>query len=220
MLFLTLTYDDQHLSFDSQGNGCVVKRDVQLFLKKLRKKTPKIRYYLVAEYGTRTYRPHYHVILFGIDATYADIIAGCWIHGNIFCGTVTIRSIKYCAKYHVNRGHYPTNGVPPFVLMSLHPAIGSGYINRMIPFHAHQLQNSYYPDFSQKKRLPRYYKNKLYTPDERQTLAMAFEDNYSLKAYNEFKAQNPRGNFFLNRLASVQSFEANFREKSNFNNKL
>ena len=104
--------------------------------------------------------------------------------------------------------------------MSLKPAIGSGYIKRMIPFHAHQLQNSYYPDYSQKKRLPRYCKNKLYTSDERQTLAKAFEDNYTLKAYNEFNALNPNGNFFLNRLASVQSFEANFREKSNSNNKL
>lgn len=59
--FVTLTYDDEHLPKD----GSVSIRDMQLFIKRLRKQGYKFRYYLVGEYGDQTYRPHYHLALFG-----------------------------------------------------------------------------------------------------------------------------------------------------------
>jgi len=59
--FLTLTYDDEHLPEE----GTLVKRDVQLFLKKMRKAGFKVRYFAVGEYGDQTQRPHYHLALFG-----------------------------------------------------------------------------------------------------------------------------------------------------------
>ena len=63
--FLTLTFDDQHLPVDYS----VSTRDMQLFIKKLRKQVqPKqVRFYLGAEYGDLNLRPHYHIILFGHD---------------------------------------------------------------------------------------------------------------------------------------------------------
>lgn len=60
--FVTLTYDDYHIP----PNGSLVKRDYQLFLKKLRKIFPGFRYLLSGEYGTQTLRPHYHLILFNL----------------------------------------------------------------------------------------------------------------------------------------------------------
>lgn len=60
-VFVTLTYDDAHLPQD----GCVSIRAMQLFIKRLRKQGHKFRYYLVGEYGDNTYRPHYHLALFG-----------------------------------------------------------------------------------------------------------------------------------------------------------
>lgn len=60
--FVTLTYADEHLPPD----GSLCKRDLTLFLKRLRKSRPgqKIRYFACGEYGERLRRPHYHLILF------------------------------------------------------------------------------------------------------------------------------------------------------------
>jgi hypothetical protein len=110
--FLTLTYDQAHLPsskliLDEQTGEVVdspfhtlVKKDMQDFIKRLRKNTnQKIRYYLVGEYGDETYRPHYHLILFGLKLDdlqffkFSDLqnpyyvspmISKCWNKGNHF----------------------------------------------------------------------------------------------------------------------------------------
>lgn len=91
-LFLTLTYDDEHLPCNfADGSDKVVhgieqaryygdvngatlhKKDTQDFFKRLRYNISynwpdhkmKLRYYLAGEYGPKTHRPHYHVCLFG-----------------------------------------------------------------------------------------------------------------------------------------------------------
>lgn len=62
--FFTLTYDNDHLPKEG-----VNVRDIQLFMKRLRKNldtvgyTRKIRYFIVSEYGPKTLRPHYHGII-------------------------------------------------------------------------------------------------------------------------------------------------------------
>ena len=76
--FVTLTYDDIHIPRRtcrrSGSNSCSIvyslcQRDLQLFFKRLRKAFPAcvIRYFGCGEYGPTTLRPHYHVILFGVD---------------------------------------------------------------------------------------------------------------------------------------------------------
>lgn len=59
--FVTLTYNDNELP----PNG-LEKKHLQLFLKSLRKKFPgvKIRFFGCGEYGSKTFRPHFHLILF------------------------------------------------------------------------------------------------------------------------------------------------------------
>lgn len=75
--FVTLTYNDDHVPralFSDLHTGeafeslTLCKRDVQLFFKRLRKAFPddKIRFYLAGEYGSNTFRPHYHAIIFGL----------------------------------------------------------------------------------------------------------------------------------------------------------
>lgn len=61
--FNTLTYNDANLPADY---GLHV-RDIQLFMKRARKKLGKIRFFACGEYGDENQRPHYHVILFGAD---------------------------------------------------------------------------------------------------------------------------------------------------------
>ena len=109
---VTLTYNDEHLP----PNGSLVKRDVQLFLKRLRKRYPDtpISYYYCGEYGARFARPHYHICLFGIDfadrVLYKRTAAGSylyrsaaletlWTAGYSTVGDLTFESAAYVARY-------------------------------------------------------------------------------------------------------------------------
>ena len=75
--FCTFTYDDIHvplgLSVDRQTGEAVEcmtlrKRDFQLLMKRIRKRfsNDSIRFFAAGEYGSDTFRPHYHAILFGL----------------------------------------------------------------------------------------------------------------------------------------------------------
>lgn len=75
--FVTLTYDDDHLpmsEYIDPDTGELLpsltlrKRDFQLFMKRLRKAFPQdhIRFFMCGEYGSQTFRPHYHAIIYGL----------------------------------------------------------------------------------------------------------------------------------------------------------
>lgn len=219
-IFLTLTYSDENLYRNDCGWPSVNKEHVQLFLKRLRRKlTKKIRYYCVGEYGGKTGRPHYHLILFNMTRDDEKYIIDSWHYGSIHLGTVTIASISYVAKYHISKTQYPANSDPPFVTMSRRPGIGASYVEKMKNYH--NVHNSYYTEFQQKKRLPRYYKEKLYTKAERKKIASVFnDDTYSIETINEFKRKNPNDNYFLYKLYQIKEAERKFKEKSSLNQKL
>lgn len=106
-VFITLTYKEDSLP----ENASIKKRDLQLFLKRLRKEIEprKIKYFACGEYGDTTDRPHYHIIMFGLglDRKDKDSIMKCWnktdwnvqsIRKAAF-GLVEPESIQYVAKY-------------------------------------------------------------------------------------------------------------------------
>lgn len=95
-------------------------RDCQLFFKRLRKAFPnnKIKYLITAEYGSRTHRPHYHAIIFGLKLV--DIVPykkskrgnkiyisrtleKIWQHGICTVDSINITPsiVRYCTKYCV-----------------------------------------------------------------------------------------------------------------------
>lgn len=126
--FLTLTYDDDHLP----AGGTLVPRDVQLFIKRLRKfiEPLKLRYFFVGEYGDKTWRPHYHAALFGIGTGFAGIIKEAWPAGHVYLGDLTLHSAQYVAGYTVKKmtakDDARLNGLyPEFARMSLRPGIGA-----------------------------------------------------------------------------------------------
>lgn len=63
-VFVTLTYNDQHLPAD----GCLVPGHLQLWLKRIRKSLApeRVRFFACGEYGGTTWRPHYHLAMFGM----------------------------------------------------------------------------------------------------------------------------------------------------------
>ena len=155
--FVTLTYDDNHLPITEYvlletgeiGQcGTLVKRDVQLFLKRLRKAYTKnsIKFFCAGEYGDQTLRPHYHLILFGLrlddlklwkqslngyNYYNSQFLSGVWQKGHVVIGEVTWETCAYTARYIMkkqygdNADFYDTyNVTPEFTSMSLKPAIG------------------------------------------------------------------------------------------------
>jgi len=66
--WVTLTYNDKFLPHAPSGRSTLFKRDVQLFIKRLRRKFGEgVRYFYCGEYGDQFERPHYHVCLFNFD---------------------------------------------------------------------------------------------------------------------------------------------------------
>ena len=109
--FVTLTYAE---------NPVTLRRlDVQLFFKSLRNAGFKFSYFGCGEYGDKTLRPHYHIILFGIDFA-ADrypwrktekgfiqyrsaTLEKHWPHGNAEIGEATEQSAAYVARYTLKK---------------------------------------------------------------------------------------------------------------------
>lgn len=161
-LFVTLTYDDEHLP--SSG---VSKRDVQLFLKRLRKhfNSNELRYYIVSEYGDNTHRPHYHGLFFHKTQqndlrTIYDIYEGSWKNGFCYFGKVELASIVYCTKYCLKKKHVPAHMNSNFRLVSkMNGGLGVNYLNSMYNFHVENYNYKFVSYNGKRTRMPRYYKN-------------------------------------------------------------
>lgn len=171
-----MTYDDNHVRYDeTSGEQTLCKRDVQLFTKSLRKAQAKIsedrlRYYTVGEYGTQTSRPHYHSIMFNVDPSIKNRLPTFWPHGHMDIDEVTHGSIHYVTKYVINRiGDY-TGRQKPFSLISSKPGIGANYLTTHTQWHLDE-KRTYTQQLGQTQRLPRYYKDKIFTPAVRARLA-------------------------------------------------
>lgn len=93
--FTTLTYAPKYEPLT------LIKRHLQLFQKRLRKKsTQPLRVFASGEYGEKNRRPHYHAILFGASATTdADRIQMAWNMGNAHTVAATPATIGYTAGY-------------------------------------------------------------------------------------------------------------------------
>lgn len=171
--FITLTYDTTHVPITRNGFMSLDKRHVQLFFKRLRKRQgndttcasmPPIKYYAVGEYGGKTNRPHYHVILFNAALQH---IQPAWEYGSVHYGTVTGASIGYTLKYMCKKPKIPMHRnddrLQEFSLMS--KGLGENYLtNSMVRWHHADMINRMYctTDQGQKIAMPRYYKQKIY----------------------------------------------------------
>lgn len=168
--FITLTYANPKLKWKN-GISQLHKPDLQNFFKKLRK-VYKCRYYAVGEYGSKTYRPHYHVLLFG--KVPEDFIRKSWEFGLVHIGRVSQKSVMYCLGYMVNGKHWTmTKGrVRPFCTMSRRPGIGANYLTPgMIAWHKSDRKNYAVLD-GVKRHLPRYYKEKIFSKIDRVRIAV------------------------------------------------
>lgn len=136
--FVTLTYANEHLP----EGGNLAPRDLQLFLKRLRKRTHSLRFYGVGEYGDQSWRPHYHLALYGIGPEDKGVVDSAWGLGIVDVGTLTLDSAQYICGYvtkkMVSKDDRRLAGrLPEFARMSLRPGIGAPAIQQV----AEALQN-------------------------------------------------------------------------------
>lgn len=169
-IFLTLTYHDDQLPNNLQ----ISKRELQLFIKRLREHHPeKIKYYACGEYGDTTNRPHYHLIVFGLgledhktrrsgSGSGSHILGGpalkAWEKGYVYGGTVTADSCRYVAEYIQKKLYGPLGNdrQQPFSLMS--KGIGLQWLLR----NKEQLTRELALTFKGKQyQIPKYYIQKL-----------------------------------------------------------
>jgi len=173
--FITLTYDTDHVPISDNGYMTLRKKDTQDFWKRLRKAHPElnIKYYLVGEYGTKNKRPHYHAIVFGVpDSQYYADAWSPYGHqlGTLHVGTVTGDSIAYCMKYidkPRSRKHVRDDRENEFSTSS--QALGANYITQeVVDYHNEDLTRNYLTkQGGYRIALPRYYRNIIYSPDDR-----------------------------------------------------
>ncbi len=110
--FITLTYSPKYVPISPNGLLTLQKKDVTDFIKRLRKLEghTDLRYYAVGEYGSKTNRPHYHIIMFNVENK--ENIYKAWKKnkepiGSIDIGDVKSESIKYTLKYISKKGKIP-----------------------------------------------------------------------------------------------------------------
>lgn len=194
--FITLTYDNDSLPYTS-GLPTLRKRDLQLFFKRLRKIAParlvkgrrlsSIKYYACGEYGSKTQRPHYHAIIFGLPTDWCrayNLLTDAWKLDGREIGRVDLRAncletIAYVSGYVIksqwNPVDYETGEIeqrePEFAVMS--KKLGASYLTpQMVTYHTNNLIGYVTLPSGRISSLPRYYKEKIFSESERDLLKL------------------------------------------------
>ncbi len=169
--FITLTYNEDCCP------AWLSKSDLSGFMKRLRKalgygEKERIRFFACGEYGTENKRPHYHIILFcerpllleckGPNVFHSRLIEKAWPFGFHQVSNAEPGACAYVAGYVNKKALVDPDEfkVPPFLLMSRRPGIGSGYLldndilTTLKVYGAFGSKTAY-------RSVPRFFKNKL-----------------------------------------------------------
>lgn len=133
--FVTLTYaNDPRELFPEH---------TRKWLDRLRKRVGPIRYYLVGEYGDESWRPHYHVALFGVgpcqfgkirkgecQCVNCSAVRETWGYGHVTVFPLERKSAQYISGYVTKKMTHREDPRllgrhPEFARMSLKPGIGA-----------------------------------------------------------------------------------------------
>lgn len=146
--FITLTYSDEEVPLGRTEDGIpvqiLVPAHLKAFLVRLRTyRNHPYRYYAVGEYGSKTKRPHYHAILFGlstVELAYKDFLRKTWGLGHVLAGECNVQTMAYvahyCTKKMTQEDDERLEGRPPeFARMSRMPGLGAHAIDYLMDFY-------------------------------------------------------------------------------------
>jgi len=94
----------------------------------------QFRFFACGEYGSRTLRPHYHVVLFGLpcNAEVERQVLSAWGAGHVSISQLSPARASYVAKYVCkdisDDDKLPEGYQREFARMSRNPGIGAGFI--------------------------------------------------------------------------------------------
>lgn len=185
--FITLTYEDEPVT--TNGHGTLRKKDVQDFMKRLRKRTRnKIKYYCCGEYGSLFKRPHYHLIIFNIPEILVSdserFALDIWQLGQVDIANANIRTIAYTVGYVMKGLFTPEHEVdedgvitceddrvPEYATMSKN--LGISYLSDAIwDWHLNTMSSFARAQNGTLIALPRYYRDKIFSREEKKELAV------------------------------------------------
>lgn len=178
--FLTLSYNDDYLDYSPSGKPQLEKKVLQKFFKRLRRTNEKhttksIRYFAIGEYGETFHRPHYHAIIFNLHDITISKLDTIWPIGFHYLGTVGVASIHYVTGYLINRYLDYGDRNPPFALQSRKPGLGNCYLQTHAKWHRPTNDETHWRNYTKihgyTNRLPRYYRNAIFSREEREWLA-------------------------------------------------
>lgn len=213
-LFVTLTYATDNVPITPNGWMSLDKTDLQKFFKRLRKHHEhKIKYYAVGEYGTKTHRPHYHVILYNSTA---EAVCKAWTLGHVHIGQLTPASCGYTLKYisKEKRTQKP-NDDRKAIFSVMSKGIGKHYVddpaNRK--WHLAALDERYFVPAGNgvKASMPRYYRERLYNSEQFGHLKGVLEKNAMKK---EEELHKKYSSWHIAQLHKTQ-FEKMHKDKGN-----
>lgn len=182
--FVTLTFNEESLEklrkeidTNEKDDNTTATLAVRRFLERWRKKYKKsVRHWLITEKGhENTKRIHLHGI---IGSTDKKTIEDIWGYGYVYIGDyVNNKTINYIVKY-VTKIDNDNIGFEGRILCS--KGIGSGYMEsdkaKLHKFRNENTRDNYILPNGQKINNPIYYRNKLYSDDEREKLWLQLLD--------------------------------------------
>lgn len=224
--FVTLTYNTDNVPIiQNKWPMTLRKKDLQDYFKRLRKRAPNLKYMAASEYGGLKWRPHYHAIIY--NAHELDIIRAWAIDGkaigDVFLGKVTEESIAYCFKYLQKTKKVPLNQYDNRERERAFYSKGLGlnwvnskqseyhfYNGQVIPERGYLVTKS-----GHKIAMPRYYKQKQFTEEQRMEINIAAEE----QAYqNELKAMQDPNYYIIKSAKRIADFD--IRKKIEKNNEI
>ncbi|MBX2833768.1 MAG: hypothetical protein KTR28_02230 [Micavibrio sp.] len=160
--FITLTYSDDHLPFvnpktnQKTNQATLAPSHLRNFLKRIRRAShdQRLRFYGVGEYGDQSWRPHYHLALFGYEPCWhgqtrkdkhsrgrpccppCDLIFEKWGFGGIDNAKIEPQSAGYIASYVTKKLTKETDDrlhgrYPEFSRKSNRPGLGALAIDKL-----------------------------------------------------------------------------------------
>lgn len=176
-IFVTLTISDESweklrkkYSYSSEND--YIKKMVRLFLERIRKQTKKsVKHWFATERGeNNTERYHLHGLIWG--DTNGELTKSLWQYGFVFIGQyVNEKTTNYVTKY-ITKLDEKHKDFTPITLCSA--GIGKGYLNRsdseLNRYREKKTIETYRLRNGTKINLPIYYRNKIYTEEEREKL--------------------------------------------------
>lgn len=226
--FITLTYAPEHLPED----GEVHKEHVQLWLKRFRKYfnfKVRFRYYCSGEYGSKSYRPHYHLIIFFQDIRptckfLSRVIEKTWQKGFIDCKKANLNTICYITKYMQKlKSSLLCNNID----LTEFRLVSKGFGVDWVIYNINQVRSRLtwkYKNFAKNGKekfytigIPRYYKEKVFSVLEKYNKTL---DYLGSKMYaDKLRILKTQGGKLIERLLYLED-RYNYKAKENLINRI